>query len=291
MASTRELRRRLRSVRSTKQITKAMELVAASKMRKASQATLSSRPYSHTLWEVLADLTSGRDTQPNHPLLTPREVKNVLVIAIASDRGLAGAYNAAVIRQVIQFAQRQEAEGKSLAFISLGKKIETALLRQKYELIQSYPLLSTQPTTVDLQPITAFVCQAFLEGQYDQVIVMYTNFISLLRQEAASLQLLPLQPPIFGAGEMERHQRDFLYEPNPEQVLSQLLPRILEVELYQAVLESLASEHSARRMAMGNATDNASTLIDDLTLTYNSLRQGAITQELAEITSGDTALI
>jgi len=291
MPSTRELRRRIKSIRSTKQITKALELVSASKMRRATQATLASRPYAETAWEVLRDLAERPGVSLTHPLLVERPVKKVLVIIISSDSGLAGAYDPSVLRTALKFAKEQKAEGRTIEFIAIGKKAQHSLLGQGYTILQSYPNKNNRPATKDILPISSFAIHSFKEGDYDQVMLISTRFHSILRQETTLEQVLPLRVPEHAKkNEKPLAATELTYEPTPETVLETLLPRLVEVQIYQSLLESLASEHSSRRMAMKNATDNASSVIDDLTLTYNGLRQSAITQELAEITSGAATL-
>ena len=291
MPSTRELRRRIRSVRSTRQITKAMELVSASKMRRASEGALASRPYSHRLLEVVQDILHTDGIRETHPLLAVRPVFKVVAIAISSDQGLAGTYNSAVIRQSLAFAREQQAQGRVVAFITWGRKVEQALVRAGIPVVQSYPHASTHPLPSDTAPLGTYLVEAFRSGQFDQVALISTDFISMLRQEVRQETLLPLGLASPQKGdEALQPVHAFTYEPSPAEVLTTLLPRLIEVRIFQALLESLASEHSARCMAMKNATDNASDIIDDLTLTYNGVRQSAITQEIAEITSGAAAL-
>lgn len=289
MPSTRDLRRRIKSVRSTRQITKAMELVATAKMRRATEATLASRPYVQRIAEVLTDLLkkANRNDEFNHPLLTKRAVKTTLIFAISSDRGLAGSYNTNLVKTALEFTKQQQAAGAEVAFITMGKKLERTLAKTNLNLVQSYPHTPTHPSTADILPIGQALQEGFLSGKYDQVMVLYTNFTSMLSQEAILAPLLPLQ---IQNTESITEVRDFLYEPTATQVLDIILPRLVEVELYQYLQESLASEHAARRMAMKSASDNASDMIDDLTLTYNGIRQGNITREIAEIVGGAAAL-
>lgn len=287
MAATRELRHRIKSVRSTRQITKAMELISASKMRRASEATLASRPYASRIDEVINDLLKELPEGFAHPLLEKRPIKKTLVIAIASDRGMAGIYNAAVTKKALVLLKLQEESGRETTFITIGKKIEHSLLQLNQNVVQSYPNFTTHPTSKDTGPIATSIIRAYAAKEYDEVILIYTEFYSMLRQEALLRPLLPLQ---YQVPKTQKEPGEFLYEPNPAAVLDDLLQREIEVQLFQAVLESIASEHSARRLAMKNATDNATEMISDLTLTYNGLRQSAITQEIAEITGGAAAL-
>jgi F-type H+-transporting ATPase subunit gamma len=285
MASTRELRRRIRSVKSTKQITKAMELVSASKMRRASTATIASRPYATRLHDMVSYVLQDESLTGSHPLLEKREVKKVLIVAIASDRGLAGAYNSTVYKKAIQLQHELKSDGAEVGFITWGKKMATMLHRGHLTVKQTYDNASSTPNPQEVVLLSQYLCTSFQTGTYDQIYMVFTEFHSMLRQEVTELQVLPILSVVGPSKPVE-----FLIEPSAPEVLSALLPRVVEVELYQAILESLASEHSARRMAMRNATDNASSMIDDLTLTYNGVRQGAITQELAEITSGAASL-
>jgi F-type H+-transporting ATPase subunit gamma len=265
-----------------------MELVAAAKMRKASEATLTSRPYVRRASEVVFDIIKRPVEEMTHPLIADREVKHVLVFAIASDRGLAGAYNANVGKAILQFLKMQKEAGVEVSFITMGKNSQKMLRKAGVSILQSYPHTPNHPTTTDLVPISSFMIENFLNGRFDEVRVAYTDFKSLLSQEVKLLKLLPLSPhkpenPLDDT-------RHFVYEPTVAKVLETVLPRLLEAELYQCLQEALASEHASRRMAMKSATDNASDMIDDLTLTYNGVRQGSITQELAEITGGAAAL-
>jgi F-type H+-transporting ATPase subunit gamma len=293
MPSTLELRRRIKSVKSTRQITKAMELVSAAKMRRASEATLASRPYSEQAWQVLRDLTNQPIQDIRHPLIDARPVKNRLVFLISSDQSLAGAFNTNLMRKALHIMKDAEAAHQKVDFITIGKKGALSLAKVDASVIQTYQYASTHPTTSDILPIAQFMTQAFLKKEYDLVEVIYTEFYSMLRQEAEVIQILPLQPPVeelAEKGEKTNQPNLFVYEPGITKVLNYVLPRLVEVQIFQALLESLASEHSARRIAMKSATDNASDMVDDLTLTYNSVRQSNITREIAEITGGAAAL-
>lgn len=299
MSSTKELRRRIKSIKSTKQITKAMELISASKMRKASSSTVASRPYTQRTWQILHDITHNTEEQITHPLLTIRESKRTLLICIASDRGLAGAYNANLVRETTTYLNNNSTIETDV--IVIGKKVAPILKSLGANLIQVYPHFSHHPSTADTKPILDFALSKFEAEEYDKVLIVYTEFFSVIKQEVLTRQLLPLNLAHMDLTQMKEQKSlykveketlfsNFKYEPNPLSVLNLLLPRFAEVLLYQAVIESLASEHSARRIAMKNATDNAVNMLDDLTLTYNGLRQSAITNEIAEITSGASAL-
>lgn len=287
MPSTRELRRRIKSVKATKQLTKALELVSASKMRRTSEAMFASRPYTDRMWRLMQDICNRPSFTPlTHPLLEVRPVNNTIVVAFASDRGFAGVYNTAIIKQAQHFAAEQSALGNTVSFIIMGKKLENAFTRLGLTVLQSYPHQGTTPQAHEVWPLSGTVIQSFEKATCDQVFVLYTTFISMLRQEATFTQVLPFQSVVATT----KASTEFIYEPSASDVLNSLLPRLVEVQLYQALLESVASEHAARRMAMKNATDNASDMIDDYTLIYNGLRQSAITQEIAEITSGAASL-
>ena len=286
MPSTQALRRRIKSVRSTRQITKAMELVSAAKMRRATEATLASRPYVKSARTVLADLLKQPIEGLVHPLLADRPIKNVLAVVIASDRTLAGSYNANVLKKTLTLLRESEDAGQTIEFITLGKQVDRFLNRLDAKIIQSYVFDKESTSSSLLVPISHTMTTGFLGGMYDKVVVVSTDFHSLLTQEANVTQLLPLA----GKVDPNHDQREFIYEPNPLSVLNAVLPRLLEAELYQCIQESLASEHASRRMAMKSASDNASDMIDDLTLTYNGIRQSSITRELAEITGGAAAL-
>lgn len=294
MATTRELRRRIRSIRSIRQVTKAMELVSSAKMRRASEAALQSRVYSRAIRQVVEDILAhpldNPEGTPVHPLLATRPVRRVIVVAIASDRSLAGAYNASAIKRATAFAVERQNKGQEVSFITWGRKMEQAVLRLGYPILQSYPTLPTRPTPADVWPLAASLATSYLNSECDEVLVISTDFVSILRQESIQRTLLPLATLDEPNMEKMAVRGEFIYEPGPVAVLDALLPRLLEVQLYQALVESLASEHAARRMAMKSATDNANDLIADYTLTYNGLRQGAITQEIAEVTGGAAAL-
>lgn len=295
MPSTINLRRKIRSVGNTKQITKAMQMVAASKMRRAQEAVAGTRSYAEAGYDILSRLqklmaTVQQNTKDiSHPLLVSRPVKKVALIVISSDKGLAGAYNINVLKRTLQFLE--ENKDKEIQIITIGRKIEEALSRLGKPLQASFVDFAARPTTSDMRPIAKLTIDAFLLGEYDQVSVVYTKFYSTLRQVAEEQQIVPI-PESERISDSKTSDHDayetdnYLFEPAPKQVLEYIVPRLVETKLLQTVLEATASEHSSRMLAMKNATDNASDLIDDLTLTYNSVRQANITRELAEITSG-----
>ena len=300
--NTKAINRRIKSVVNTKKITKAMELVAASKMRKAVSAVLSSRPYAQMAWSLAGRL--DRTDGERHPMASSRaEVKRTLAILLTSDRGLCGGFNAQVLRTAAEFV-RGRPQG-STDFIAIGRRGENWIRRRGLPLTASFTEALAGGTTdaLKVRPIGRLATRGFMSGEYDEVILIYTDFISSLVQKPRTKVLLPIrrdselgQAGARGAqgSDPERGQTlaagEYLFEPNPAAVLDALLPRIAEAQLYQAALESLASEHSARMMAMRSATDAASDMIDDLRLTFNQARQAGITQEIAEISAGRAAL-
>lgn len=289
MANTQAIKRRIRSVKSTKQITKAMELVAASKMRRAQEATLRSRAYRNLAAKILTRIGELIDVQ-SHPLYAERPIQNKLVIVISSDRGLAGAYNANIAKKFVSTIRDDVAQARGVKVISVGRQISRfASKLEGVDLISSYENFPENPTAADLQPILKVATDAFVGKEVDIVEVVYTEFVSSISQEARAVTLLPAAY-ILDESQSNREADEVPFEPSPEAVLETITPRLIEVQLFQSLLESFASEHSMRMMAMKNASDNAGDLIDDLTLEFNSARQAAITQELAEITGGAEAI-
>jgi F-type H+-transporting ATPase subunit gamma len=288
MASTRQIKSRIRSVKSTKQITKAMELVASSKMRRAQEATAASRMYAEAASELLtylADLTDVKRTN----FYKPRTIKTHLVILITSDRGLAGAYNANVLKQFSSIV-RSDAEKKiATKVLCVGRKGAQFVSKVKgVETIGVYQALPEHLTARDVRPILTTTVQLFLAGEVDAVDIVTTHFVNSLVQNAVTLQLLPAG--FDQSNEVPSYIKIATFEPSVETVLNGATMRLLEAQLFQAVLDANASEQSMRRVAMKNATDNAGEIIDDLTLEMNKVRQAAITQELAEIAGGAEAM-
>lgn len=317
MANTQAIKRRMKSVKNTKQITKAMELVAASKMRKAQEATLRSRAYRNTAREILTRISELTNVS-THPYYSVRPVKTRLYIVITSDRGLAGAYNANMLKLFTKkLTKDAEASVKSQAIIIGKQGANFASKLEGLETVGVYENFAENPTATDLRPILDSALSMFApagvsaakmndairdaiadggdrsemtttaSGAVDEVVVLYTDFVSSIVQEAKSQVLFPAA---FEPAESPSDLGDIPFEPSPEKVLETITPRLVEVQLFQAVLESQASEHVSRMMAMKSASDNASDLIDDLTLAYNSARQAGITQELAEISGGAAAV-
>ena len=282
MASQRDIRRRIQSSKNIKQITRAMQFVAASKLKRAQQATLASRPYSEKLDEVLADLAVvlGGD---DHPLLVRREGGKRLLVLITTDRGLAGALNTNAIR----FAAQQITETSGdLTVVTVGRKGRDAMRRARVPLEAHFEGFGDRPAFADVLPLARLITDDFLAGTYGRVDIVYSQFVSTLAQKPSMIELLPVHPAPDTAG-IPGNQ--FIFEPSPAVVLEQLLPRYVATRLFQAVLESKASEESSRMVAMKNATENAEELIEDLTLAYNKVRQSNITREMIEIASGANA--
>lgn len=282
MASQRELRRRIRAVTNIKQITRAQQFVAASKLKRAQEATLAARPYSEKIDEVLADLASvlgGED----HPLLARRDPQTRLLVLVTSDRGFVGTLNAATVR----YALREAVEGADgLRVVTVGRKGRDAMRRARLPLLAHFDGFGDRPAFADVLPLARLVTDEFLADRADRVDVVHATFVSTLTQRPGLDPLLPVQPTEDTAG---IPGRQFIFEPDPATVLRQLLPRYVATRLFQAVLESKASEESARMVAMKNATENAEDLIDDYTLSYNKVRQANITREMIEIASGANA--
>ncbi len=287
MASTQALKGRIRSVSNTKQITKAMELVAASKMRRAQEATKASSPYTTAATSLLSNL-AGHVSVQTHPLFEQRTVKSRLFIVIASDKGLAGAFNSNIIKLYATELKADDTAGVANKTITVGRKAAQFAARLKdTEIVGSYQDTPDRPDGYELRAILDTAKELFISGEVDAVDVVYTDYVSSLTQQATMKRLFPAG---IGYTPTASEVKDVLYEPSPEEVLDGVVYRLVGAQLYQALLDSRASEHSMRMMAMRNATDNASDLIDDLTLAMNKARQGAITQELAEISGGVEAM-
>jgi len=291
MPSTRDLRRRIKSVKNTAQITKAMQMVASAKMRKAQLAALAGRPYAQLMNEVLAAATAGAG-EFSHPLLEKRPVKRKALILVTTDKGLCGALNTNLLREASKY------DAKAF-YVCAGRKGAQFIARAKRELAAEFTYRDT-PVFAEARTISKFVQELFLEGKVDQVDVAFSNFISTLTQKPEIRTLLPigdikkLEADLAGAGSNESltpaSGNEYAFEPNPGAVLGNLLPHYLNYQVFQFLQEARASEHSARMVAMKNATDNAKQILKDLTLEYNKLRQASITNELLEITTAQMAL-
>ena len=282
MPSQREIRRRIGAVRNIKQITRAMQFVAASKLKRAQDATLAARPYSQKIDEVLADLASVLGAE-DHPLLARRDGGRRLIVLVTTDRGLAGPLNANTIR----FAAKEITEHPGdVALITVGRKGRDAMRRARVPILAHFNGFGDRPAFSDVTPLARLIVDEYLAGRAGRVDIIHSVFISTLAQRPQLDRLLPVEPAADTAG---IPGRQFIFEPNPGEVLRQLLPRYVATRLFQAVLESRASEESSRMVAMKNATENAEDLIDDLTLSYNKVRQTNITREMIEIATGARA--
>jgi len=287
VASTQQLRRRITSVKNTKQITKAMEMVAASKLRRAQVAAQSSREFAKIANELLTRIRQMTDVS-KYPLYARRTVKKRLIIVVASDRGLAGGYNSMALKQFAAELKKDAKEKVLNDVITVGKKAtEFTAKVNEVDVIGAYHDFVDNPTAEDLRPILITAIQGFETKKYDAVDIVYTDFISSVNQQPATARLLPVA---FEDVEVPTHLQDAIFEPTPRHVLHEVTERFVEVTMMQYMLESAASEHSSRMLAMKNATDNANDIVDDLTLALNTARQAAITQELAEITGGAEAI-
>ena len=285
MPSVRDIRRRIRSVDNTGKVTNAMSLIAASKMRRAQNSVLQGRPYAEKIYEVIAHLAAqpSEDGGALHPLLEVRDVNRIGLLAITPDRGLAGGMHSNINRRVAQFILNQEAPTRSIA---VGRKGRDFMARYGQDLLAVFADLGDQPMVVDTLPISRMLIDNFLAAEMDEVYIVYTKFISTMNQEPVVEKLLPVTPAELSAAD----RSGFIYEPDTMTVLGSLLPQFVDMQVYHAMLESIASEQSARMVAMRNATDNAKALADDLTLVMNKLRQDSITNELLDLVGGQIAL-
>lgn len=311
MAGTKEIKRRIKSVKNTKKITKAMELVAASKMKRAVSSTLASRLYAEYSWDILASIAENiQDKKENqtHPLFEQREVKNILLMLVTSNRGLCGAYNAQVIKKAISLLKNSNPVGDftksntkaNIDIISIGKKGDVGMRRLGKNVIASFTELPDNITLSNILPISKMVIDEYNLEHYDKVLVAYTDFVSALTQKANIKQILPvsrtdlkevitsqdptLRPPLGKGRVWERS--DYLFEGDKMKLISSLAEKLTRMQIYQMLLESNASEQSSRMVAMKNASDASGEMIDDLTLMFNKARQANITREISEISAG-----
>ncbi len=295
MANTREIRLRIRSVKNISQVTRALQAVSASRVRKAMEAVQGTRPYATKAWQVLTHIAGQPGREQLHPLLTERkEVKNVIVVMVSGDRGLAGAYNTNILR----FALNQfRTYNTPVRFIAVGRKGSELLFRRGLNVMAQFTDMPPEPTFMDVSPIGRILVEEFLAGRADEVHLVYTDFVNMGRQVPTTKKLLPLE---FDTGEGLVQQEfgaqrggpsaAYIYEPGQFEILEQIVPRFTALQVFQALLESIASEHAARMVAMKNATDNASELAGGLTLEYNKIRQQSVTNEMLDIAGGAEAL-
>jgi F-type H+-transporting ATPase subunit gamma len=294
MANTREIRLRIRSVKNIRQVTRALQAVSASRVRKAMDAVERTRPYATKAWQVLTHIAGQPGRSTLHPLLTERaEVKNTIVVMISGDRGLAGAYNTNILRYTLGHYRNYPVP---VRYIAVGRKGSELLFRRGMNVMAQFTDLPPEPQFTDASPIGRILVDEFLAGRADEISLVYTDFINMGRQNPTRKKLLPLE---FGTHE-GLVQSDFgpahkgpsaayIYEPSQFEILDQIVPRFTALQVYQALLESIASEHAARMVAMKNATDNANELANALTLEYNKVRQQSITNEMLDIAGGAEA--
>ncbi|HEX2193624.1 MAG TPA: ATP synthase F1 subunit gamma [Candidatus Limnocylindria bacterium] len=294
MPSLKEIRGRIGSVRNIAQITRAMEMMSASRMKRAQDAILAARPYSDELHAALARVAAAVGEEVD-PLLARRPIRRIGLIVMTSDRGLAGALDSNTVRTALRYiSEHAPAESTNepveVTAITIGRKGRDQIRRTGVPIAAHFQRFGDRPSFGDVTPVARLVVDDFLAETYDEISVVYPAFISTLAQQARVLTILPVRSPADLSGEEAATNDDYLFEPSPEAVLSRLLPHYVAIDLYRAVLEANASEQSARMIAMRNATDNANELIEDLTLVYNKTRQATITREMIEIASGAEAL-
>jgi len=282
----RELRARIRSVRNMRQITKAMEMVSAARFRRAQERATSSKPYAEKMRDVITSIASG--TQGiKHPMLQSRPVKKTGYLVITSDRGLAGGYNANIVRMLSKELRERHQSKDEYLLLTVGRKGRDYFAKRNYPIVEEIIGLTDFPTYSDIKPIAQRAVEMFADETYDELYLVYNEFVNAITQRPVMVRLLPLGD----LGEnSEAKKISYEYEPSPEAVLSEILPRYAETLIFNALLEAKAGEHAARMTAMGNATDNATEMIDSYTLSLNRARQAAITQEISEIVGGANAL-
>jgi len=292
MPSLRDIRRRIRSIRNTAKITKAMELVAASRLRRAQMRVSAARPYSEAIRALVAELGAQSPSSGGalHPLLVQREVRSVGVLLVTPDRGLAGALNTNIIRRGTELIlENERADGRTVQVVTVGRKGQDFLARRGRTLLGTFTGMVASVRYEDVIPVARVIVDSYVNGAIDRALLVYPRFISTLSQRPEVVQLLPIEPPE-AARQPGARRLDYIFEPGPEAILEQLLPRYVEVLIYQAVVETAASFFSAQMVAMRNATDNAKDLVDSLSLTYNKVRQANITNQVTEIASAAEAM-
>ncbi len=318
MASSLDIKRRIRSINSTRKITKAMEMVSAAKMRRAVASVLGIRPYAHAAWSVLTNLARTFEALQGYGFLEVREVKSVLMVVVTSNRGLCGSFNTQVAKKIKEellnpeklkvnrigkkkIASTVADNNLKIDFITIGKKGESIVKKTGREIVAAFEDGAKFTTVADIKPLSKIVMEDYLAKKYDKVVVIYTDYVSAVNQQTRIRQVLPISKVdiekqiaemdiIAKEYGLEEPVVEYKIEPGPEEVLNFIIPRLIEMQLFHAILESQASEQSARMLAMRNATDAAGEMSEDLTLAYNQIRQGKITQEIAEISAGRAAL-
>lgn len=318
MASSLDIKRRIRSINSTKKITRAMEMVSAAKMRRAISSVLGVRPYAHSAWHVLTNLARAFESYQGSPFLEVRPVRRVLVVVVSSDRGLCGSFNAQIakrLRDEIAAPERLRVnhagtrlvepsvphEPLDIDFITVGKKGEALVRKLRKEIIAAFPSGAQFSVLGDIAPLASIVMEEYAARRYDKIVTVYTDYVSAVTQQTKIRQILPISKfdieqqiveldILAKEYAIEDRMPEYKVEPSPVELLEFIFPRLISMQLFHAVLESQASEHAARMVAMRNATDAAAEMSDDLTLAYNQIRQGKITQEIAEISAGSATL-
>jgi F-type H+-transporting ATPase subunit gamma len=295
MATVQDLKRRIRSIRNTRKITKAMELVASARLRRAQARIEAMRPYADRMMELMVGTARASTSLQGLTLLQRRDVQSAAIVALTGDRGLAGAFNAQVLRHALALERQLRSEGVAVRWLVAGKKGRSSLNFRGYDLEASWSGFSDRPAYADAQAIAHRAAELYENGEVDRVVLVYNQFVSALVQRVVEQDVLPIPEQLLERREEEREQAallgDFIYEPEPEEILQRLLPVYVETELYRALLESAASEQGARMTAMRNASGNAGDLISSLTLDMNRARQAEITQEILEVVAGADALV
>ena len=294
MASVQDIKRRVRSVQNTRKITRAMELVAAAKLRRAQTRIEAMRPYAERMQELMVGVARASTSLRGLPLLQRRDVRKTAILPLTGDRGLAGAFNAQILREAFAIERRLRDEHVEPTWLVAGKKGASTLRFRRYEVGQAWTGFSASPRYADAQAIAHRIAELYAAQDVDRVVVIYNHFESALTQRVVAQEVLPIPESLLEGRDDEHSQAllgDFIYEPEPEQILERLLPVYVETELYRALLESAASEQGARMTAMRNASKNAGELIDSLTLSMNRARQAEITQEILEVVGGAEALL
>lgn len=287
MPTLRDIKRRITAVKNTKQITKAMKMIATAKLRKSQSRMLKMRPYADKMNSVIASLSSERESQ--HPLIVPRQRKTVEIVVVTSDKGLCGAFNSNILKDAVNFISKHEKEGFNISISAIGKKASDYFKRRNIIMRKSWTGLSGEIVYSDINEISSDIIENYINEKIDEVFIIYNEFKTVMAQKVSIVKLLPMAD-IEASGEAEGLSASFIYEPSREEIFNQILPKNMEIQVYRAMLESQASEEAARMTAMGNATKNADEMIDKLTLQYNKARQASITKELMDIVGGVEAL-
>jgi F-type H+-transporting ATPase subunit gamma len=294
MATLQDIKRRIRSVGNTRKVTKALELVASARLRRAEERIEQMRDYADRMQELTAGTARAASSLRGLSLLQEREPRRVAIVALTGDRGLAGAFNGQILRRAFALERSLRAEGKDVRWLVVGRKGRSTLQFRRYRIEQAWIGFTDRPSYHDAQVVAHRLAELYTEDEIDRAVLVYNHYVSPLVQRVTEQQVLPISEEVIAKDEEDERDRallgDFIYEPEPEQILERLLPVYLETEVYRALLESAASEHGARMTAMRNASKNAAELIDSLTLDLNRARQAEITQEILEVVAGADAL-